>query len=354
MTKLKNDIYVLILAGGSGTRLWPLSRIKEPKQLLSLYGKKTLIEETLNRSLKLTKKENIFIGTNKELKKEIQKKKLGLHDKNFVIEPEAKNTAPVIALFCAQLLKKKVNEKSSVIVLSADHYIFPVVKWEKTIKNILSFADDNIWCMGIKPTRAETQYGYIELGEPIQKNNFFNIKSFKEKPDKKTADKYFKSGQYLWNSGMFVFNLEIFWRELLKTAPEIANLAQKATFDTKSLKKYFALMPSISIDYAVLEKSEKLRAASCDFLWDDVGGFYSLKRILAADSDTNYLLQKINYKSVNSKNNIIYSNDKNQKIALLGVNDLVIINHNGILLIANESELNKLKDLREKFNSPDL
>ncbi|MDH5719086.1 MAG: sugar phosphate nucleotidyltransferase [Spirochaetia bacterium] len=350
--KNKNP-YILILAGGSGTRLWPLSRENIPKQLLNLYGKKSLIEETVSRSLKLTSKERLFIGTSAKLKKAIQKQISWLKNSNFIVEPEGKNTAPIIAYFCA-LLKKQSKENASIVVLSADHFIEPADKWASVIKQIINRDDKKIYLLGIKPTREETNYGYIETGRTLLENRFFEIDGFKEKPDLKTAKKYIKSKKFLWNSGMFIFNVDVFWEELKKADMKIADCAEKCAKSSKELNQYFPMMPNISVDHAVLEKSKNLAVAAADFSWDDVGSYISFFRVNKADKFETVCYPKPNYKSIDSSKNILYTSQNIKKIALLGVSDLIIVEKDGLLLIANQNEIDKIKDLRNLFDKSDL
>ena len=270
--------YVLILAGGSGTRLWPLSREKRPKQILKLYSKYSLIQNTYQRAKSLTKKKNIFIGTNKYLKKLIRKQTPELKRKNFIIEPLGKNSAPIIAYFCMWLKKSKKDIARPIIVLSADHYISSTDLWVDNIKNVLRLAKERIWCLGVKPTRADTGYGYIHIGSKVEKN-LYEINSFKEKPSKEKAKVYYENSKYLWNSGMFIFTADLFLSELQKTNPTIFNLAKDCAINKSKLKEKFPKMPSISVDYAVLEKSDKLGVVVGSFKWDDIGSFLSFERV---------------------------------------------------------------------------
>ncbi|RME93916.1 MAG: mannose-1-phosphate guanylyltransferase [Candidatus Hydrogenedentota bacterium] len=345
--------YIFIMAGGSGTRLWPLSRKDKPKQVLSLYSNKSLIQETIDRAKKITRLENIFIGTNKKLKKAIMQQVPELSAKNFILEPEAKNTAPIIVYFCAWLKKQKKDLKKPIVVLSADHYISPVKNWISAVDSCFPFSDERIWCMGIRPTRAETGYGYIHLGRPISGDNLFEIQSFKEKPDARTAEEYYHSENYLWNSGMFIFTAERLLNEAEQAAPEILELAEKCVKSAAALSENFAKMPSISFDYAILENSNNLGVVKADFTWDDVGSFEALSRILPADEYENFKSETTLYYGVDAKQNILYTEGEKVKIALLGVENLVVVQHKGILFVANRKDLPRIKDLRELFPEKD-
>ncbi len=343
--------YVLITAGGSGTRLWPLSRKKYPKQLLPILSKKSLLQETLDRALFITIKKNIFIGTNQKLKKMIQKEVPYLKNKQFIIEPEMRNTAPIIALFVAWLKKKKKNIKNPIIVLAADHYISPCSNWANLVESVFPFLEKHIFCVGIQPSRPEVGYGYIEMGDELggSKEHHRKAIAFREKPNLATAKQYMKGDHFCWNSGIFIFSGETFSKELSIHAPDIFALARKCTQGKSKLKKNFCKMPNLSIDYALMEKTKKLAVAQGDFHWDDVGNFLSLERVHKKDANRNVVNTKCDVHYIGSKNNIVLTNDKNLKVALLGVEDLVIVEKNNVLLIAKKSSIDNIKKIREKF-----
>ena len=343
--------YVLIMAGGSGTRLWPLSRKKYPKQLLPVLSTKSLLQETLDRALFLTIKKNIFIGTNQKLKKMIQKEIPYLKSKQFIIEPEMRNTAPIIALFGAWLKMKRQNMKTPIIVLAADHYISPCADWANIVESVFPFLEKNIFCVGVQPTRPDVGYGYIEMGDELEgaKEHHRKVAAFREKPKLATAKKYIKEGHFCWNSGMFIFSGEILLQELSIHAPDIAILATKCVQGKGELKKNFRKMPNISIDYALMEKTKNLAVARGNFRWDDVGSFLSLERVHKKNSNNNVINTQCDIHSIKSKNNIVLTNNKNLKVALLGVEDLVIVENNNVLLVAKKSSMDSIKKMREKF-----
>ena len=347
-----NSPYVLILGGGLGTRLWPLSRSEKPKQILSLTSSKSLIEETLKRALLLTKKKNIFIGSSPELKKVIRKKIKGLPNKQFIVEPTPRNTAPIIALFCAFLGKKKKEHlKRPVIVLSADHFIGSNKVWSNSIRSTFPFLDEKIFCLGIVPDRPETGYGYIETGEPIFKEkDHLEVKRFIEKPGLRVVKRYLKTQRYLWNTGIFIFKPELFLKELKKYIPKIYDLALKSVKSKAERKKYFHAMPKISIDYALMEKTKKLAVVKGDFHWDDIGNFLALGRIKKQDPHQNIVSEGLDYKSISSQGNIMISDDKNIKFALLEINDLIVIKNKDLILLAHKRSINQIKELREKYS----
>jgi len=338
-----NKPLVLIMAGGSGTRLWPLSLKKKPKQLLSIYSEKSLLQETIDRALTVTSFENIVIGTNDNLKKIIQQEIPQFTDKNFVIEPMGKNTTPIISLFAHLMINEEYPPETPLIVLSADHYVSPVLEWQQTIEKVLPFSNEYLWCLGVTPIRPDTGYGYIKVGPPLEKESLFQIEAFTEKPSAQTAQEYMNGKKHFWNSGMFVFSLGLFLSELEKLNPEIFILSKQCVTDS-NWQAIFEKMPDISVDYAVLEKSNKMAVATANFTWDDVGSFLAFERVLRKDDSGNYSAVNVDTISIDSKNNVVSSS---QKVALLGVKNLAIVENNGVLVVASLKQIDKIKDLRE-------
>ncbi len=334
--------FVMIMAGGSGTRLWPLSRISRPKQLIHVGTKKTLIEEAVDRARLLTTPDRIYIGTNKDLAAKIQKI-VKLDKKQYLIEPVARNTAPIIAYFTSYLKQFGADDQSGVVMLAADHHIGQPMQWAETVKLALARAAERIWCLGIKPTRAETGYGYIEAGIEVAPR-MSAISSFREKPDYQTANHYLTTERHFWNSGMFIFSLGRIREDFRIYQSEMLKLADLSALSPANLAKNFPKMQNISIDYAIMEKTKKVGLIQADFSWDDVGSFDALSRIYPADENGNHVIQG-NVISHRAKGNIIKTN---LTIALLGLENCVLVEDNGVLLIAKREALAEIKELREK------
>ena len=334
--------FVMIMAGGSGTRLWPMSRVNRPKQLINIVGKKTLIEEAVERARLLTTPDRIYIGTNKDLAAKIQKI-VKLDKKQYLLEPDARNTAPIIAYFTSFLKQHGADDSSGVVILAADHHIEPVEKWAETVKLALTRATERIWCMGIRPTRAETGYGYIEAGIEVAPR-MSAISSFREKPDYQTASHYLTTERHFWNSGMFIFSLGRMREDLRIYQAEMLKLADTCAQSPAALAKSFAKMQNISIDYAIMEKTKKVGLIQADFLWDDVGSFEAFGRIYPANESGNHVISG-KVISHRAKGNIVKTG---LTIALLGLDNCVLVEDNGVLLIAKRDALPEIKDLREK------
>lgn len=349
-------MYSVILCGGSGTRLWPLSRKNYPKQFLRLYSKKSLLQETFLRIAKVMPKENIFFVANDDdyynVANQIREIYPEFSRSRFLSEPNKRNTAPAIALSMKYLVDKiKIETTEQVIFLPADHYIGKQREYLKIIKNALSKTGDNIGTIGITPIGPETGYGYIKkvvskhnvigekktVGKKSKSNdNYCKVREFKEKPDKKTAEEYLKSGEYVWNAGMYIFNYQTFSDEIKKYAPKIFKYLQK---DFTTFLKNFEKLPSISIDYALSEKSKKVVVFEGNFGWSDIGSFDSLAEILLQKKDKNPKHIKMD-----SENVFIHSTT-NKLIATMGVKDLVIVENNDSILIQKRGESERVKEI---------
>ena len=340
-------MYSVILCGGSGTRLWPLSRKNFPKQFLSLYSDKSLLQETFLRMAEILEKENIFFVTNNENYynvlnqiKEIYKE---FNPRQIIIEPAGLNTAPAIALSVKYLLEKiKIDQNDPIIFLPSDHHIENNEEYLKIVKKALSDVENTIGTIGIKPLSPETGYGYIRKGELI--NSYKKVLEFKEKPDKVTANLYLQSGQYVWNAGMYIFNARTFVSELKKYEPTIYNLLIS---DYENFVNRFDTLPSISIDFAISEKSDNVAVIEGDFGWSDIGSFDSLADLSLKNGN-----QKGRYIGHDSKNIFVHSQG-NKLITTIGVEDLVIVENNDSILVQKKGRGEDVKKIVDTLKKED-
>jgi mannose-1-phosphate guanylyltransferase / mannose-6-phosphate isomerase len=331
-------MYCVILCGGSGNRLWPLSRKNFPKQFLSLYSDKSLLQETFMRMLKLMPSENIFFITNKENYfnvfnqiKDIQK---NVSIDNIMTEPLSLNTAPAIAYAVKYLEEQiKINSDSPIIFLPSDHYIGSTESFVSTIKKAMERVNGFIGTIGIVPNKPETGYGYIRKGARMA--DYSQVLEYKEKPDSETAKKYLETGEYLWNSGMYLFNVNTFTKELSEHAPEIYNIYRHGIDE---MNKNFEQMPNISIDYAISEKSKNVVVFDGDFDWNDIGSFDSLAEI-TKDSGS-----APNQVSIDSRNVFVHS-ASNKLIATLGMDDVIIIESKDSILVQKKGYSEDVKKI---------
>lgn len=346
--------HVIIMAGGAGTRLWPASKSSRPKQFMKIGGPDSLINSTIKRAFALHHKGFVIIVTHVDhLKPALDECGLLPEEmrKRIVIlpEPYARNTAPALTL-AAQWLKWKGEAESSVIVLAADHIINQTDKFIESVEKASALAArDRLVPFGIPPHTAETGYGYIESGEPFKPG--LNVTSFKEKPDMKTAVKFIAAGNYFWNSGMFVYRTSLFLNELAGLAPQVADPFMDIQFDenhfdqinlihylkeTGAIEPVYSDMVKISIDYALMEKSDKIAMIKASFDWNDVGSWDVISEIDKSPKDIT---------SIKSKNNFVYGDD--MQVTFCGVEDLIVVIDEGKLMICKKGQSQLVKDAVE-------
>ncbi len=358
MQKAEKNLVVLILAGGKGERFWPRSGAKEPKQLQKIYSNNTLLGESLARARLLTKQEGIFIGCEPALQSAILEHHPELTKENFILEPQGRNTAPMIALF-SLVLSKKAKELVH-IVMPADHYIQSSDAFCLAINEAVQAAQAGyLVTLGIRTTGANTQYGYIYSpydAEPLSNTKAYPIAAFKEKPEQTAAQKYHQDPHYFWNSGIFIWRGDRIIEEFAAHAPEIINpIRQALEGGQAALKDSFAQLPKLPVDIAILEKSQKMAMVRAEFLWDDVGSWKALRRIHKSDQNKNLLFARQCGKD--SKQAVLSARkstgntiavDKGH-VALLGVKDLLLVQEGSTLFLAHHDALDEMKDFLEQM-----
>ena len=327
----------IILCGGSGTRLWPVSREFYPKQFCKFIGKYSLFQETLLRNKKLCKKVIIVTNIQHYPLAKSQAEEVNIKDVEYILEPMGRNTAPAITIACLSQ-----NEGDIVFVIPSDHYIENKERYKESIKEAKTLAGgEYLVTFGVKPSYPETGFGYIEAeGE--------DVVSFKEKPNEKIARKYIKAGNYYWNSGMFMFKAKTFLNEIEIYSRDIFSTSKNA-FENKEneenvikIKKHFMeKIPANSIDYAVMEKSKKIKIVNFDMDWSDLGSFEAIYNISNPDDNGNVYPPKNILQG--SKNNLLISSGK--QIVLIDVNDLIIVDTNDAILISKKGSSHKVKEL---------
>ena len=344
-------ISVVIMAGGKGERFWPKSRTNLPKQFLSLTNDgKSMIQHTVERLEGLVELENVYVVTNKLYEDLIVEHIPNLPLENIIIEPEAKNTAPCIGLAAVHIAKK--NPESKMIVLPSDHLIKFNEIFLDTLKLGLEVVEDdeNIVTIGITPNYPETGYGYINFKKgvsPHEITNVYEVLRFVEKPDLERAKQYLTSGEYLWNSGIFIWKVSTILKCFEDFLPEIYTGLKEieTTIYTEKyleiLKKVFSEIPSESIDYGIMEKAKNIYVIPGNFGWDDVGSWLSLERINNTNQDGNIISG--NVVTVKTKNSIIQGSKK--LIATIGLEDIIIVDTDDALLICNKDNTQEVKEV---------
>ena len=347
-------IIPIILSGGSGTRLWPLSRKLHPKQFLPLAGDKTMLQETIIRLNGLDNLANPIIICNTEHRFLVaeQCKQINIKNPTILLEPVGKNTAPAIAAAALQSLKHKHKHKdeAQLLVLSADHVIQDINAFHEAIKIASRHAQrGKLVTFGIKPTDANTAYGYIKHSKDFN-DGTYKVERFVEKPDLLTAKKYLEKGNYLWNSGMFVFTASRFIEELTLHAPAILksvrNSVDKALQDLDFIrldKVYFESCQSTSIDYALMEKSDNLIVVPLNAQWNDIGSWSALHEIGIKDDNGNVLRGDIIAKDTSNT----YINANHHVVATIGIKNLVIVDTPDATFIATHEKAKEVKSIVE-------
>ena len=333
----------LIMAGGKGERFYPASRNLLPKQFLSLGAdNETMIQKTVNRIRDLVSPQDIFVLTNKNYLSLVKEQLKDVPTENIVLEPLSKNTAPAIELG-VEIAKRKYDD-AKVIVLPSDHIIKDEVEFRRILKVATQFVEnkESILTIGIKPTEANDGYGYIKISD---NQEISKVAEFKEKPTIEVAKQYVESGNYLWNAGMFIFTIKSIDNAFKKY------MSNQHMLLTESLDN-FAKVESISIDYGIMEKADNVYCIKGDFAWDDVGSWNALKRINGEDENQNTIL---NDKTVlvNSTNVTIKGTNK-KLITGVGLKDIVIVETDDVILVANKNELSDIKKLTAKIKEKQL
>lgn len=337
-------MYGIILAGGSGSRLWPLSRELYPKQLLNLNSDKSLLQSTFERLGSCMQKENILSITNTKHTSNVRMQLSELSDNVHVLsEPVSKNTAPAIAL-ATKFIMQKSNSDPVIIVVPSDHLIENNDKFISTVKKGEKLAQNGyIVTFGIEPDYPETGYGYINTSETLEEG--FKVKEFVEKPDLETAKKYLEAGTYFWNSGIFMFKASTLIEEIEKLAPEIANISKEINFIKSNDIPFisFDKMPNISIDYAVMEKSNKIALVKLESDWNDLGSWQSIYDVSKKDKDGNVFAGHV--LDEGSKNSFVYASSK--LVATIGLEDTVIVETEDAILACKKDKTQEVKRIYE-------
>lgn len=347
--------YAIIMAGGSGTRLWPLSRQARPKQALKLIGERTMFELAVDRLLPIMPPEHIIVVTTADLVEQLSAQTPGLPHRNFVIEPEGRGTAPVIGLG-ASYAKHLAGDATVVVAcLTADHYIKDVTKFQNVLLAAANVAEGgHIVTLGIQPSFASTGFGYIQRGEPLAMAGGFAVyqaKAFKEKPDEAMAAAFVADGLHSWNSGMFIWTTDRvsaeFARQLPETAARLDEVAQ--TFDTPemagTLTRVWPTVPKQTIDYGIMEGAADVAVLPVDIGWSDVGSWASLLDILEPDEAGNVLIGG-DHLAFDTTGTLINSD---RLVAAIGLSNLVIVNTDDALLICPRNRSQEVKRVVEKL-----
>ena len=347
---MPNPLYVLILAGGSGERFWPLSRRSRPKQLLSLFSSETLLEATIQRLDGLVPPDHILILTNADQEAGVRALCPQLPAENIVAEPAKRDTAAAIALGAGWISQRAPG--AIMVVLPADHLIKDAAAFQATLRVAVAAAETGeLVTIGIKPTWACSGFGYIEVGgaaaipDAPPGPGVFDVVRFREKPDAELAEQFLRQGNFRWNAGMFIWSIPAIISAFNRYAPELGEFISRIHRGgdlPALLAEDFPRLPKISIDYAIMEKAGRVLMVESGFDWDDVGSWTAIAKYLTADDASNQ--SNVPVKALDSGDNIVFCAQP-KTVALLGVRDLIIIETADALLVCNRHEAERIKQL---------
>jgi mannose-1-phosphate guanylyltransferase len=347
--------YAVIMAGGGGTRLWPVSRREKPKQLLPLLGQETLFQSTVNRLENLFPPERILVVTVAEQAELMQKQAPAIPVENYVIEPAPRGTASVVALAAAVL--KKRDPQAAMAILTSDHFIRDKDLFRYLIRTAFQVASrDYLVTLGITPTFPSTGYGYIEQGEPLDGDYqypVYKVRRFREKPDQATAEQLLRSGEHSWNSGMFVWKADAILSEIERQMPELSKVIAKVSnaWDSPGrddiLKSVWMDIQPQTIDYGIMEKAERVAVLPAGGLgWSDVGSWDSLFEVLFPDFNGNVPVNA-QHLLMDTHNTLVYGSGNERLIVTIGIDDVVVVDAGDVLLICKTDQSQKVRDVVE-------
>ncbi|MBR9975508.1 MAG: mannose-1-phosphate guanylyltransferase [Bacteroidetes bacterium] len=356
------DVYALIIAGGVGARFWPRSREYSPKQLLEIIGKGTMIQNTVYRLDPIVPRENILIVTGAFQAEEIRRQLPQVPPENIIVEPVGRNTAPAIGLG-AQILRKRAGE-AMMIVLPADHLVHDIAAFQDTLRKGIAVADESrgFVTIGVTPDRPETGYGYIQFNHenherPYAAHDGYKVVTFAEKPNLETAQLFLESGDFVWNSGMFIWRVSTILNGIVDHLPELSDELQKLdeAIDTpnwtQALEQAYNGMRPISIDYGVMEKAENRYVIPADFGWNDLGSWDEVARLFPKDECDNAASEGVFLRDVRNSH---ISAGGNRFTALIGVEDLIVIDTDDALLICHKGRSQEVKEVVDHLRKKGL
>jgi len=356
---MSDHTYAVIMAGGGGTRLWPISRTERPKQLLPLIGQETLFQSTVERLENLFPPEHILVVTVEEQAREMLKQAPSIPEGNYIIEPMPRGTASVVGLAAAVLQKR--DPQASMAVLPADHFIRNRDLFHYLLNTAFDVAqDDYLVTLGITPSHPSTAYGYIQQGEALSGNYkypAYQVKNFVEKPNDEKAQQLLRSGDHSWNSGMFIWKADTILNEIDRQMPALGDSLKAIASawgtekQTDVLKEYWNVLKSETVDYGIMEKARRVAVLPAGGLgWSDVGSWTSLFEVLIPDMDGNIATNNAQHLAHETHNTLVYGGgDAERLIVTIGLDDMVIVDTGDVLLICKSDQSQKVRDVVENL-----
>lgn len=343
MTNNHEHDYCVILAGGKGRRLWPCSRADKPKQFIDFFGMgQTQLQQTYERMASIVPKDHIYISTSKQFTDMVKNQIPDIQDENLLCEPIHRNTAPSVAWAIHRIVRRDID--ANIIVAPSDQAVFQNDKFKSDVERGFTFVAENdcLLTLGVRPTRPEPGYGYIQMGAKTQTEDLFKVKTFTEKPERQLAQMFMDSGEFLWNTGLFMSNAKYLRSCFEAILPEVLRQfdSEHQTYTLEEEQKFidenFSSYPHISIDYGILERSENIYVMCCDFGWADLGTWHSIYEAFSKTADDNVILAS-KVITDESKNNIIKLSDG--KLGIIhGLEGYIVIEQDNVLLICKKED----------------
>lgn len=352
---MNEHLYALIIAGGRGTRFWPRSRRKLPKQCIALGTERTLIQQTVDRILPLVPAERILVVTSWDMAEAVIAQLPELPGENILVEPVGRNTAPAVGWGCMDIARRSAGENAVVAVLPSDH----IIEREEDLLAVLSAcaeaarATNALVTIGLEPSRPETGFGYLHCGGTLgefEAHDFLRVERFVEKPDAATAAEYLASGDFLWNAGMFVFTVEAARDAFRQHLPKTWALLERLRYEPTDLAKLYPQMDATSIDYGIMERSRHVLTVRADLGWSDVGTWSALADHLPRIPGGRGVAEPV--VSIDSTGNIVHAPDK--VVALVGVEDLIVVDTGDALLVCHKDQSQRVREVLEVLEAREL
>ena len=353
MAPVDPSVYAVIMAGGGGTRFWPLSRQRKPKQFLSIAGEQSLLQTTWDRALEIVSgPENVIVVTANDYESMTIGQIPDLLQENLLLEPQARNTAPCIAWATAAIRDRDADAVE--VVMPSDHLITDVQAFRSAVATAVDASREHgaLATFGVSPRYPETGYGYIEAGTTLSSTDdssieVFRVENFREKPDFETAEGYVTAGNYYWNSGIFVWTAAEIWRSLEEHLPKVCSAGKRMVkeVDPEARAVTYAEMPAISIDFGVMERAENVVIVRADFDWSDVGSWAALHEVSVKSEGDNVAFGEI--VQIDSTGNLVHAPDT--RVVMLGVDNLAVVHTGDVVLVASLERSQDVKLLRERL-----